>query len=256
MPPVATVRIGGRERLAPLIAAALTTFLALGLLKPWTGTPGATEQPAFGPGEAKPTPTADLGNLPDHCLDPLGWRVYDRERWPGHVVRTWRALVPATSAADGPLEAGLPVIPILSRVEALGYCSPWAGPERPPDASRLTVWRIVESDAGRSATPITLHLVAPTPSSVLGVLLAPPDGVSLAAESTPSVASSEGPDLEMPRWPDGSFVFALRAPEWERWWGVELATPVLTPAATTMPSAGSRQTSAPATASPASPSTP
>jgi hypothetical protein len=214
LPPVATVRIGGVERLAPLIAAALATFLALGLLKPWSATPGATPSPAFGPpGNAAATPSADLGSLPEHCQDPLGWRVYTREQWPAQDVRTWRAIVPASVAPDGPLDAALPVMPILSRIEALGYCSPWAGPERPPDASRLTVWRIIGSGGDRSATPITTHLVAPAPASVLGVLLAPP----------PSVRPGDSSRL----WPDGEFVFALRGGDWERWWAVDVAIPVL-----------------------------
>jgi hypothetical protein len=92
-------------------------------------------------------------------------------------LRSWRTLVPNASAT-GPLDASIAAIPISTQIETLGFCSPWEGPERPPDDATVEAWAIVVSDAARPAVrvavPLALRSASRTLAPPYGALFVPP----------------------------------------------------------------------------------
>lgn len=213
----AAVRIadGGR---GPLLLAALILFFIVGaVLKPWASptrpqglVQGATPQPAVVAPSVEPDA---LAGLRAQCEEPEGWRVYSRGGFLDLAVRVWRSVEPATAAA-GPLDPAVPLVQVGVVNEAVGYCAPWTGAERPPDVSLVSAWRLVR-DAGGSLAAVAVPLVrvAPDRASVLGALYAGPADGSGPADGTAA------------RWPLGRYVFAVRSPTWERWWAVDISTP-------------------------------
>jgi hypothetical protein len=218
-----TTRLGGGGRGAGVVAALIAIFVAVALVKPWPG-----------PGAPRPTPRATvtprvvasadpLAELRLHCQEPPGWRIYSQELWSTLTVRSWRSLEPAYHAS-GPLDPAIPVVPLAARIDALGYCSPWTPEQRPPDTASVEGWRIVipgrQADGGQFGPPVatttTLEPLEPGWPSVLGALYRPPAGVHGAGGATAV-------------WPDGRFVFAVRGPGYERWWGVDVEAPPLPP---------------------------
>ncbi len=214
--PTATVLIARRDRRPLVVLFLLVVFLATAIGKPWSwgsppGDPGsprldgvAAALATAGDG-AGPTALDATGAAQDriraHCQDPLGWRVYTRERWSGAAVRVWRRLEPATTA-NGPVDPAIPTVEVGPEVAALGYCSPWSGDEEPPIGAVVSAWRI--EPGASTPEPIAavqpLVLVAPAQPTVLGSLFDP--------------AGVPG------QWPVGRFVFAVRAGDWARWWTV------------------------------------
>ena len=214
-----TLRIAGPERRLLLPVVLVGIFIAAAVVKPW----GPPVPLAVAP---DPTPvvevvatalaaaTPDETDLRRHCQEPLGWRVYSREGWHGRTVRAWRSVEPV-GAAGGPMDPSVPVVQLGPGIEALGYCSPWTGVERPADRAAMTAWRL---DPGRAGGPIfepvRLTRVAPDAATPLGALYGPLD--------VPWVRAETGPE----GWPAGRYVFALRSPTWQRWWAVDIATGV------------------------------
>jgi hypothetical protein len=235
-----TVRLGSGGRGPAAVAVLIGVFVALALVKPWAGGAGAPHPIPRVPQAPVSAPSADpLADLRSHCQEPLGWRLYSRERWATMTVRSWKSLDPAFGAS-GPLDPGIPILPLGAPVDALGYCSPWTGGERPPADASVSGWRITP-ETGYGATmladPIALRPVDPGWPSVLGALYGPP------------VNRFDSNAVETPGWPGGRYVFAIRAPGFARWWGVLIVPPPLaspTPAAA--PNGGP-----PASATPASP---
>jgi hypothetical protein len=232
-----TARLGGGGGGAGVVAALIAIFVAVALVKPWPG-----------PGAPRPTPRLTvtprviasvdpLAELRLHCQEPPGWRIYSQELWSTLTVRSWRSLEPAYRAS-GPLDPAIPIVPLAARIDALGYCSPWTPDQRPPDTARIDGWRIVipgrEADGGQFGPPVaataTLQPLESGWPSVLGALYRPPADEDHGAAGATAV------------WPDGRFVFAVRAPGYERWWAVDVEAPPLLP--------GSRPDASPGAASP------
>ncbi|MEO5940460.1 MAG: hypothetical protein ABIZ72_05820 [Candidatus Limnocylindrales bacterium] len=228
----ATVRIVGRDRWSVALTALIAVFLGGALLKPWVGPGVAPGPPAETPSSARATTGLGPSIAPDplaalreHCQEPIGWRVYSRETWLGRPVRTWRSLEPAASAV-GPDDPAIPTVALGPYVEALGYCSPWDGAERPPAAARISAW---QASAGAAAaagvtvpTGLTLEQVAPGVQTVLGALYEP---IGAGRPSARAATDGRATDHAATAWPAGRSIFALRASGWERWWAVEIAMP-------------------------------
>jgi hypothetical protein len=217
-----TARLGGSGRGPAVVAAMIAAFVVVALLKPWPG-PGAPRPTPQLPARTAPTAAASvdpLAQLRLHCQEPLGWRVFSQERWLAMTVRSWRSLQPAYGAT-GPLDPAIPVVPIVATLDGLGYCSPWTDDQRPPDGATVDGWQIVDPISrpdGRTsgaavAAVVPLRPLTPGWSTVLGALYAPPVGASGATGG-----GGTG-------WATGRFVFAVRAPGYQRWWAVDLESP-------------------------------
>ncbi len=232
-----TVRLAPAGRGTGVLAGLIAVFLAIALVKPWGDGDGARGPRPTPRVTAAPTvaPTADpLAALRRNCQDPPGWRVYSRERWASTTVRSWRTLEPVFGAS-GPLDPSVPILPLVGEIDALGYCSPWTAGERPPADAGIDGWRIALASGGdpRSgaeprAESIPLQPFDPTWPSLLGALYGPP-----VDRFDPHLGDSVG-------WPAGRYVFAIRAPGYERWWGVDVEPPTASerlggPAASAMP---------------------
>ena len=167
--------------------------------------------------------------LRHHCEEPVGWRVYTSERWARLTVRSWKTIDPADGASD-PLDPAIPIIPLAAQIDALGYCSPWTDPERPPADAVVNGWRLTPDGSGVQpiAERIVLRPADPGWPSVLGALYGPP-----ANRFDPNAIGTIG-------WPSGRYVFEIRAPGFERWWGVDIEPPPITssPSAEVTPSVG------------------
>ncbi len=231
-----TVRIVARDRWPIAWAALMGLFLVGALLKPWQGP--ATGSSAFDEAATvAPAPDVSAGpdplaGLREHCQEPLGWRVYSLETWIGRPVRTWSSVEPV-ARSKGPVDPAIPVIRLGPFVDALGYCSPWRGAERPPADARITGWQVAADDES-DPTMVRLRVIEPDEPTVLGALFGGLDGAAAGPGSTvgpvPSAAatsSGTGPGTSPAPtgWPAGRYVFALRAPDWERWWAVQVSRP-------------------------------
>jgi hypothetical protein len=212
----ALVRIADRGRWPLVLTALIAVFLIGAMLKPWASAPrhqalvqAPTPQPTEIPPPVEPDP---LAGLRAQCEEPAGWRVFSRGGFLDLAIRVWRSVVPAT-AAIGPLDPAVPLVQVGPVNEAVGYCAPWTGTERPPDVSLVSAWRLGRGSDGSTAVPVALVRVAPDRASVLGALYAgPTDG------SGPVAGLDAG-------WPVGRYVFAVRSPTWERWWAIDVSAP-------------------------------
>jgi hypothetical protein len=208
-----TARIARPDRGSTLLGGVLGLFLILAIAKPWSEPAG---EPRAAPADTPiaavppaPSPTADLTDLRRHCQEPLGWRVYSREGGNVATLRAWGSVEPAASAA-GPLDPEIPVVRLGPGIEALGFCSPWTGPERPPSTATVRAWRLLpERRGGDPFVTVTLRSVAPAEPTVLGALFGPLVGPE------PAPAPGLG-------WPAGRYVFAMASPDWQRWWAVDI----------------------------------
>lgn len=215
-----TVRLASAGRGPGVIVGLVAVFLALALIKPWT----------FGGGSARPIPrpTAPVAAAPSadplealrlHCQEPDGWRVYGREHWGPQTVQSWRSLDPAP-AADGPLDARIPIVAVVAEIDGLGYCSPWTTAQRPPADAQVDGW-VVTDGGNRGGHGVVLTLAEKIPlqpidsswPSVAGNLYGPPNNRFDPMIVAPVV------------WPGGRYVFAVRAPGYQRWWGVDVEPP-------------------------------
>jgi hypothetical protein len=209
-----TARLASAGSRPNVLVAAAVLFVAIAVVKPWQGGPGladATEPPraTTAVGAPSPSPRDPLSDIRRHCAEPLGWRVYSRERWSSGTIRSWRTMSPVESA-DGPLDPGIPVTPSGAVLEALGYCSPWRADERPPAEATVAAWRIRAGPGGRpGAIEIRLEPIAPRLDTPLGALFAPPAGVG-------------GSGARAGLWQPGRYVFAVRGDAYSRWWAIEL----------------------------------
>lgn len=219
-----TVRIAGRDHWPVAWAGLIGLFLVVALIKPWVGP--AVGAPSFEPvaaGPAAPAPSVApdlLAGLRDHCQEPIGWRVYSRELWIGRPVRTWRSVEPL-ARASGPADPAIPIVPLGPFVDALGYCSPWTDPERPPDDARVAAWQRADAaGGGEGVTVVPLVSIAPDDPTALGALFG-----ARAAGSVSGSASSPQATPAPTGWPAGRYIFVLRATDWERWWAVQVSRP-------------------------------
>lgn len=231
------MRVAARDPVPVILAGALLAFLMVAVVKPWPDEPRSVGPipPPAAPPVATASPTAGpLADLRRQCEEPLGWRVFTIEEWSEGTVRVWRGLEPSAHAT-GPLDPTIPVVPLGPLTDAVGYCSPWEGSERPPADGVVTAWSV--QGPGATTTSL-LRLVAapaaPHPANVLGALFAPPASTastsasSIPAASTPGRSPNAPPAgaaraTPAPRWPAGRYVFNLSGPAWSRWWAVEVS---------------------------------
>ena len=211
-----SARLEPKGRGPEIVAVLIAIFVALALVKPWGSGPGAPRPTAHVTVAPVAAPSIDpLAALRHHCEEPVGWRVYTSERWAKITVRSWKTMDPADRAI-GPLDPAIPIIPLAAQIDALGYCSPWTGSERPPAAAIVSGWMYTSDrgpDVQPSAVPIDLQLADPGWPSVLGALYGPP------------VDRFDPNAIETIGWPSGRYVFAIQAPGFERWWGVDIEPP-------------------------------
>lgn len=224
-----TTRIAGRDRGSAIGAGLIAVFLVVALVKPWSAPdddPGPRPVGRADAGVAQtPAPTPDLSDLRAHCQEPLGWRVYSRENWSGQAVRAWRSVEPVV-LADGPLDPRIPVVQLGSGIEALGYCSPWTGAERPPAGATVAAWRLAPTRRGGDPfEALILETIDPQRPTVLGALYGGLPGTPSGSSPGP-VGAGAGSDRPA-GWPAGRFVFRVVGPDWERWWAVDVAEPRL-----------------------------
>lgn len=250
-----TGNLGSAGRGPGVLALVIALFLGVALVKPW-GSPG--DAPPARPVTVErsappsgPAPTADpLAALRVHCQEPIGWRTYSRERWSGGIVRSWRSMAPI-SDAGGPLDRRIPVVPLGAAVEAMGYCSPWRAPERPPDDARTTVWQIETAPTGGSASASRIDLVrfVAFPASPLGALFTAPPRAPAGGAPAGGAPAGTSPASAVPAggapasgvlasgvpasatpgvgiWPPGRYVLAVRGTAFARWWAVQIDPPV------------------------------
>jgi hypothetical protein len=237
-----TVRLASAGRGPGVIVGLVAVFLAIALIKPWTFG-GVSTRPTPRPtAPAAPAPSADpLAALRLHCQEPDGWRVYSSEHWAALTVHSWRTLDPAP-AADGPLDPRIPIVAVVAEIDGLGYCSPWTTAQRPPADAQVDGW-VITDGGNRGGHGVVLTLAEPIPlqpidsswPTVAGNLYAPPDN-----RFDPMIVAPVD-------WPGGRYVFAVRAPGYQRWWGVDVEPPpIQAPSPNIAPGKSSAPSSKPA----------
>jgi hypothetical protein len=203
---------GGRPAWFIVVAAAL--LIAATLFKPWglpvrLELPGAAPRTAVPPG-LTPTPTPTAAPLTDDtlvapfCLQPSGWRVFAAERWSDRDVRSWRS-AETLLGATGPGDPRIPITPLASQwVMSLGYCSPVAGPERPPPGATVTVYRLLDDATEPQVLPLR-RLQPSLRASPLGAVYAPPT-IWRATGGAPVFGPGSGPGSG---WQSGTYIFQI-----------------------------------------------
>ncbi len=211
---------------------ALSAVIVVLLIRPWgeglqapaderpTGldaTPVASAVATGADGETD-SPAASLDPLLITCGTPSGWRAATLQAWPGRTepIRSWIAVQPV--AASGPLDPGIPFVPVATGiVTAIGYCAP-PDDSRPPVIARTSLWAV---SAG-VATPLSLVPLEPaTPNAQGGLWLAPPE----LERSSPGASAAPPSADDAPRlWPPGRYALQVAVPGgvYARWLGVEV----------------------------------
>jgi len=171
------------------IAGALVALLVvLAFLKPWdaagdtpTGPPLAIATTTVVP-TTRPIDDSAEELAGPVCLGASGWRIASLETWRDQDVRVWRAIEPVTDAA-GPLDPAIPTVPLFGlEVQALGWCAPAFGAERPVGPAQVDGWIILDGIAhllelrqvlpARGTTALA-GLYVPVSPCALGVPCAP-----------------------------------------------------------------------------------
>jgi hypothetical protein len=141
------------------------------------------------------------------------------QMWAGARARVWTAAeaVPATGVVD-------PSIPFnlvgSEAVEAIGWCAPVSGPERPPLAARATLFRLVDG----VATEVAVDRLEPVTRDALGELWLP----------------RVQPEGRRPEWAPGRYVIRLATPSggYARYLGLRVGLPEPNPEPSAAPSPG------------------
>jgi hypothetical protein len=221
------VRVARRGR-GPTIAAALVAAAFLvGLVRPWDWLAGGSPRvpaPAALVAEEGPTtasPQAGVAGVrasgradgdaepaaaAPTCAYPAAWRTATIQMWAGARARVWTAAeaVAATTVDD-------PSIPFnivaSDTVEAIGWCAPVTGPDRPPLAAVATLFRL---EAG-VASEVAVDRLEPAVPDALGKLWLPP-------------GQAGG---RRPLWAPGRYVIRLAAPSggYQRYLGIQVGLP-------------------------------
>ena len=143
-------------------------------------------QPARAPSTAAetPQPTEDtaVGLAGPVCLGADAWRVASLETWREQDVRVWRAVEPIADAI-GPLDPAIPTVPVVAiAVEALGWCAPGYGPERPVGPVLVEGWIVIDG----VASELELRQVVPAGGTTpLAALYQPIARCALGESCTP-----------------------------------------------------------------------
>jgi hypothetical protein len=214
------------------VIGALTAVIVVLLIRPWgndlqappdTGPTGFVATPAVsavetGLDRGTGSPVASLDRLLITCGTPSGWRAATLQAWPGRTepIRSWIAVEPV--AAIGPLDPGIPFVPVATGiVTAIGYCAP-PDDSRPPVIARASLWAV----SATTATPLSLLPLEPaTPNAMGGLWLAPPE----LERSSPVESAAPSSADDQPRlWPPGRYALRVAVPGgvYVRWLGVEV----------------------------------
>jgi hypothetical protein len=243
--------LGSRGRGPGVAAALIVVAFLVGLVRPWDwlaspegsapGPPGSStsagpaEDPAGSPG-APGGPDARGSASPEvagsACGYPQGWRSATIQRWAGRPARVWSAV--EVAEASGPADPSIPFQAVDGDdFRAIGWCAPVAGPDRPPQTARASLFLV----SGGVATEVRYDRLEPTGPDALGELWQPE-------------ARSDG---TRPAWPDGRYVIRLATPTgaYERYLGLDLGAVRRTPAPTRSPSPSASASAGPSSASPA-----
>ena len=231
-----------RRGTGPVIVAALVAaaFL-LGLVRPWDWLAGAPPSGDPDPRSLRAVGTAAPGRPPSPgataapvegatCGYPSSWRTASISFWAGARAHIWTAA--RAVPANGPDDPAIPFHAIASdTVEAIGWCAPVTGPERPPLTADGTLYRL----RGGAAVEVPTDLLEPAAGDALGELWVP-------------VQRAVG---RRPPWPPGLYVIRLATPSgtYERYLGIDVGVPPR-PRGTTPTAAGSAGPSPGASASP------
>jgi hypothetical protein len=237
----AMVRVARHGRGPAVVAVLVGGAFLLGLIRPWdwlssgTGSVATPPAPTTEAGAAAPSPYAGVAGAPSSartgggpeplsgaptCAYPTTWRTATIQLWAGARARVWTAAeaVPAT----GVLDPSIPFNLVGSEaVEAIGWCAPVSGPERPPLAARATLYRLVDG----IATEVAVDRLEPVARDALGELWLP----------------REGADGRRAAWAPGRYVIRLAAPAggYERYLGLQVGPPEPKPEPSAAPSPGS-----------------
>jgi hypothetical protein len=246
----AVVRVARRGR-GPTVAAALVAgaFL-LGLVRPWdwlTGGAAAAPAPpamvaeagrsgaspyagvAALPSSARTNGEPDPGSAAPTCAYPTAWRTATIQTWAGARARVWTAA--EAVAATGVDDPSIPFNPVPSdSVEAIGWCAPVTGPDRPPLAAEATLFRLVDG----VATEVVVDRLEPAARDALGELWLP----------------REQAGGRRPLWAPGRYVIRLAAPSggYERYLGMQVGLPEPGPEPSTSPEPTAARTAEPPSA--------
>ncbi len=176
----AVVRVGRGRGAGPILVAALVVaaFL-LGVVRPWDWFAGDTatgNRPgglvAGATAGRRGDPGSSLAPAPfaaPTCGYPTSWRTAAISFWAGARARIWTAAVAVP--ASGPADPSIPFHLLASdTVEAIGWCAPVDGPERPPLAAVGTLFRLRDG----VATEIPVDRLEPAGRDALGELWVPP----------------------------------------------------------------------------------
>lgn len=226
--PVTPVRPPSAGGGLSIVGALVAIVIGLAFLKPW-GPAG--DSPTPGPRRvlavATPAPTprsiddSAEGLAGPVCLGAGAWRVASLETWRDQDVRVWRAIEPVAEAS-GPLDPAIPTVGIFGlEVEAIGWCAPAYGSDRPIGPAQVDGWIVMDGIAHLLELRQVLPARGTTALAGLYVPMAPCAlGVPCAPSQTRFIAQ---------RWQTGRVVFRYqdRGASATRWFGadVELSLP-------------------------------
>jgi hypothetical protein len=209
--PDSPVRPPVADRGLSVAAGFVALLIGIAVLKPW-GAPSADSPvvvppraaatplgPQIPPTTPRPTDDSAEGVAGPVCLGAGAWRVASLETWRDQDVRVWRAIEPITDA-DGPLDPAIPTVPVAgTQVEALGWCAPAFGPERPIGPEQVDCWIVIDGIAQR----LRLRRVLPVRGTThLAALYVPTAACPLEATCSPPKAGPAGGS-----WTAGRVVF-------------------------------------------------
>jgi hypothetical protein len=224
----AVVTVARRGRGPGLVAALVAGAFVIGLVRPWDWVDGGPRDTA-GPnpdagavGEAPAASAAPVDGGPagsyqsPTCAYPSSWRTASLRRWGGREARVWAAA--EASSASGPADPAILFHAIPSEVvDAIGWCAPVTGPERPPPAAAGTLFLIRDGVADE----VAVDRLEPASANALGQLWAP----------------LPGEDERRRPWQPGRYVIRLATPSgsYVRYLGLDVGRPARSPEPTPGP---------------------
>lgn len=171
--PLGRVPVGPPGRGLRTLGALLGALLVAAIVKPWdwgASQPIVQHAPAtLVSATPAPSATADLsqeGLASSVCLGTDAWRVATIETWRLVIagalitqeVRVWRAISPVGSVTD-PADPRIPLVGVAAmELNALGWCAPGNGNDRPTGAVAVTMWRVPPAGA---AEVVPIRQIAP-----------------------------------------------------------------------------------------------
>jgi hypothetical protein len=199
------VRTRPADQRLTILTGLVAALVLLAVVKPWSiGSPAASTRPRVATqAAAVPTPqrTDDSaeGLAGPVCLGAGAWRVASLEAWRTQDVRVWRAIEPVGSAI-GPLDPTIPSVPIVAvELQALGYCAPSFGPDKPVGPATVEAWSV----GGTEAAALRLQQVRPVRGNT------PIAGMYVPIEACPTPPACRSPiSRDVPlAWQSGLYVF-------------------------------------------------